>query len=127
MAQSQGLQILASVQDNNVLGDIEIQPAVVTPNSDGVNDALSIDFTVRRLSGVRPVTVRIYDLSGRLVSRLDTQKPLVAGKYVLDWAAEDQQGRLVPPGIYILRIDIDADSDLGVKQTGVQRLLHVAY
>ena len=127
LAQSQGLQILASVQDNNVLGDIEIQPAVVTPNGDGVNDALSIDFTVRRLSGVRPVTVRIYDLSGRLVSRLDTQKPLVAGKYVLDWAAEDQQGRVVPPGIYILRIDIDADSDLGVKQTGVQRLLHVAY
>ena len=127
LAQSQGLQILASVQDNKVLGDIEIQPAVVTPNSDGVNDALSIDFTVRRLSGVRPVTVRIYDLSGRLVRRLDTQKPLVAGKYVLDWAAEDQQGRVVPPGIYILRIDIDADSDLGVKQTGVQRLLHVAY
>ena len=127
LAQSQGLQILASVQDNNVLGDIEIQPAVVTPNGDGVNDALTIDFTVRRLSGERPVTVRIYDLSGRLVRRLDTQKPLVAGKYVLDWTAEDQQGRVVPPGIYILRIDIDADSDLGVKQTGVQRLLHVAY
>ena len=127
LAQSQGLQILASVQDNKVLGDIGIQPAVVTPNGDGVNDALTIDFTVRRLSGVRPVTVRIYDLSGRLVRRLDTQKPLVAGKYVLDWVAEDQQGWVVPPGIYILRIDIDADSDLGVKQTGVQRLLHVAY
>ena len=127
LAQSQGLQILASVQDNKVLGDIGIQPAVVTPNGDGVNDALGIDFTVRRLSGVRPVTVRIYDLSGRLMRRLDAQKPLVAGRYVLDWAAEDQQGRVVPPGIYILRIDIDADSDLGVKQTGVQRLLHVAY
>ena len=99
----------------------------MTPNGDGVNDALGIDFTVRRLSGVRPVTVRIYDLSGRLMRRLDAQKPLVAGRYVLDWAAEDQQGRVVPPGIYILRIDIDADSDLGVKQTGVQRLLHVAY
>ena len=34
---------------------------------------------------------------------------------------------LVSPGIYILRIDIDADSDRGVRQTGVQRLLHVAY
>ena len=99
----------------------------MTPNGDGINDALSIDFTVRRLSGVRPVTVRIYDLSGRLMRRLDVQKPLVAGRYVLDWAAEDQQGQVVPPGIYILRVDIDADSDLGVKQTGVQRLLHVAY
>ena len=127
LAQSQGLQILASVQDNNVLGDLGIQPEVVTPNGDGVNDALTIDFTVRRLSGVRPVKVRIYDLGGRLVRRLDAQKSLVAGKYVLDWVADDQQGRLVPPGIYILRIDIDADSHRGVRQTGVQRLLHVAY
>ena len=127
LAQSQGLQILASVQDNKVLGDLGIQPEVVTPNGDGVNDVLSIDFTVRRLSGARPVTVRIYDLGGRLMRRLDAQKPLVAGRYVLDWEAEDQQGRVVPPGIYILRIDIDADSDLGVKQTGVQHLLHVAY
>ena len=127
LAQSQGLQILASVQDNKVLGDLGIQPEVVTPNGDGVNDALTIDFTVRRLSGARPVKVRIYDLGGRLVRRLDTQKPLVAGEYVLDWAADDEQGRLVPPGIYILRIDIDADSDRDVRQTGVQRLLHVAY
>ena len=127
LAQSQGLQILASVQDNKVLGDLGIQPEVVTPNGDGVNDALTIDFTVRRLSGTRPVNVRIYDLGGRLVRRLDTQKPLVAGKYVLDWAADDEQGQLVPPGIYILRIDVDADSDRDVRQTGVQRLLHVAY
>jgi len=127
LAQSQGLQILASVQDNKVLGDLGIQPEVVTPNGDGVNDALTIDFTVRRLSGARPVKVRIYDLGGRLVRRLDTQKPLVAGEYVLDWVADDEQGQLVPPGIYILRIDIDADSDRDVRQTGVQRLLHVAY
>ena len=127
LAQSQGLQILASVQDNKVLGDLGVQPAVVTPNGDGVNDALTIGFTVRRLSGARPVKVRIYDLGGRLVRRLDTQKPLVAGEYVLDWAADDEQGQQVPPGIYILRIDIDADSDRDVRQTGVQRLLHVAY
>lgn len=127
LAHSEGLQILASVQDNNVLGDLAIQPAAVTPNGDGVNDALTIDFTVRRLSGERPVKVRIYDLSGRLVRRLDAHKPLVAGKYALAWQAEDQQGRVVPPGVYILRIDIDADSDRSVQQTGVQRLLHVAY
>ena len=127
LADSQGLQILASVQDNHVLGDIAIEPAVVTPNGDGANDALAIDFTVRRLSGTRPVAVRIYDLSGRLMRRLDTEKPLVAGKYALEWGAEDEQGRLVPPGIYILRIDVDADSDRGVQQTEVQRLLHVAY
>ncbi len=127
LAQSQGLQILASVQDDKVLGDLGIQPAVVTPNGDGVNDVLTVDFTVRRLSGERPVKVRIYDLGGRLVRRLDTQKSLVAGQYALAWATDDEQGQRVPPGIYILRIDVDADSDRDVRQTGVQRLLHVAY
>ena len=127
LAQSEGLQILASVQDDKVLGDLGVQPEVVTPNGDGINDALTIDFTVRRLSGVRPVKVRIYDLGGRLVRRLDAHKPLVAGKYELDWAAQDEQGQMVPPGVYILRIDVDADSDRGVRQTGIQRLLHVAY
>ena len=127
LAQSGGLQIVASVQDDKVLGDLGIQPEVVTPNGDGINDALTIDFTVRRLSGARPVKVRIYDLGGRLVRRLDVHKPLVAGQYGIDWAAQDEQGQVVPPGVYILRIDVDADSDRGVRQTGVQRVLHVAY
>ena len=127
LAHSEGLQIVASVQDDKVLGDLGILPAVVTPNGDGVNDALTIAFTVRRLSGARPVKVRIYDLSGRLVRRLDAHKPLVAGQYALDWAAQDEQGQVVPPGVYILRIDVDADSDRAVRQTGVQRLLYVAY
>ena len=34
---------------------------------------------------------------------------------------------LLPPGIYILRIDVDTDSSSRVKNTVVQRLLHVAY
>ncbi len=127
LAQTQGLQILASVLDNKVLGDVQIQPAVVTPNGDGVNDAMTFDFTIRRLSGVRPVKVQIYDLSGRAVRILDVQKPIVAGKYSIDWAADDERGQVVPPGIYILRINVDADSDSQVQQTGIQHLLHVAY
>jgi hypothetical protein len=127
LAQGQGLQILASAQDNKVLDDVGIQPPVVTPNGDGVNDAMRFDFAVRRLSGVRPVEVRIYDLSGRLVRNLDVQRPVVSGTYSVDWAADNEQGDKVPPGIYILRIDVDTDSDSRVRQTGIQRLLHVAY
>ena len=88
---------------------------------------MTFDFTVRRLSGVRPVKVQIYDLSGRAVRILDVQKPIVAGKYSIDWAADDERGQVVPPGIYILRINVDADSDSQVQQTGIQHLLHVAY
>ena len=35
---------------------------------------------------------------------------------------------MVPPGIYILRIDMSMRIRIAdVRQTGVQRLLHVAY
>ena len=127
LAQTQGLQILASASDSKVLDDVAINPPVVTPNGDGVNDAMTFDFSVYRLTGVRPVTVQIFDLSGRPVRILDTLQPVVAGRYSIDWAADDQQGQVVPPGIYILRIDVDVDSNSRVSQTGVQRLLHVAY
>ncbi len=127
LAQTQGLQILASVQDNKVLGNLEISPPVVTPNGDGVNDVMSFDFTVRRLDAARPVKVQIYDLSGRLVRILDVLQPTVAGSYSVDWAADDKQGQMVPPGIYILRLDVDADSQSSVQQTGMQRLLYVSF
>jgi hypothetical protein len=127
LAQTQGLRILASVLDNKILGDVDIRSAVATPNGDGVNDAMTFNFTVRRLSGVRPVKVRIYDLGGRLVRILDVLRLIVAGTYSIDWAVDDEQGRVVPPGIYILRIDVDADSNSNVQQTEMQRLLHVAY
>jgi flagellar hook assembly protein FlgD len=82
---------------------------------------------VRRLSGVQPVDVKVFDLSGRLVRTLSVQRPTVAGTYSIEWLADDDRGRVVPPGIYVLRINVDADSNSAVKQTGVQRLLYVAY
>ena len=43
-------------------------PATVSPNGDGVNDQLEIEFTVLTIRGDRPVEVAIYDLSGRRVA-----------------------------------------------------------
>ena len=58
-----------------------------------------------------------------------TAPPSALGKVdeYFAWAADDENGRVVPPGIYLLRIDVAVDSDSEVKRTGVQRLLHVAY
>ena len=126
-AESQGLQILASVTDNKVLSDVKVLPPIVTPNGDGINDVTTFDFTVRRLSGVQPVDVQVFDLSGLLVRTLSVQRATVAGTYSVEWLADDDRGQVVPPGIYILRIDVETDSNSDVKQTGVQRLLYVAY
>ena len=88
---------------------------------------MNFDFSVRRLSGVRPVKVRIYDLGGRLVRVLDIQRPQVAGAYSIAWAADDEAGQVVAPGIYILRLAVDTDSNAEVAETAAQRALYVAY
>ncbi len=126
-AQSQGLQILSAANDNKILDDVEFSSPVITPNSDGINDALQVSFNVRRLSGERPVNVQIFDLSGRPVKLIKIQQAVVAGNYSLSWSADDQQGQVVPPGIYLLRLSVDVDSNSRIRQTQVQRVLHVVY
>jgi len=34
---------------------------------------------------------------------------------------------MVPPGIYILRLDVDAHSQSSVQQTAMQRVLYVSF
>lgn len=50
-----------------------------------------------------PITLRLYDLSGRLVSTLinKSQKP---GRYSLLWHERDDRGRKVATGVYFLRL-----------------------
>ncbi len=49
------------------------------------------------------VSVRIYDLAGRLVRRLAEDR-YVPGRYVEPWDGRDGQGQQVAPGIYFCRM-----------------------
>ncbi|MFC1573329.1 FG-GAP-like repeat-containing protein, partial [Candidatus Eisenbacteria bacterium] len=51
-----------------------------------------------------PTRLRVLDLEGRLVRTL-VDEPLQAGGHALEWDGRDGQGRLVPAGLYLLRLD----------------------
>ena len=116
--------VVLALERGELLGNIEADRAF-TPNGDGINDDLSVDFSLMRVGTSTPVKVEIFDLSGRLVSRLHDE-PAAAGRHAVAWNGADQSGALVPPGIYLLSIDIDVDSKAG-KTTTATRLVHVAY
>ena len=78
-----------------------------------------------RVRAETPLLAEIYDLSGRLVRQL-RDEPIAAGQHPLTWTGVDGSGTLVPPGIYLLRIDIDVDSNSS-KGATVNRLVHVVY
>ena len=98
----------------------------MTPNGDGINDALVLQFDVVRLSSARDVRMTIYDLSGRRVGEMVERRPDPRGSYELAWDGSDVSGQMVVPGIYIARIDVDVDSD-AARQTSVDRVVYVAY
>ena len=53
------------------------------------------------------VRAALYDVSGRLV-RVLAEEPLPAGKHARAWDRRDRSGRLVPSGIYFLRLEAGA-------------------
>ena len=117
--------VVLALEGKEVLGTIALDREVFTPNADGINDELSVRFPLTRVSRATPVQVQIYDLSGRLMREL-INEPLSTGLHTVPWTGVDTFGALVPPGVYLLRIAIDTDSD-SVKNTAVNRLVHVVY
>jgi hypothetical protein len=113
--------MLSDLPDNNqLIGDLSIAPALFTPNGDGINERLEISFVVFKLQNAAPV-VQIHDLAGRLVARL---APSAADRRQrFSWSGRDLSGKLVPPGSYLCRIVLGADSG----DDGALRVVSVAY
>jgi hypothetical protein len=107
----------------SLLDEFRILPSTITPNGDGINDEAEILFSVFKISAPREADVQIYTLSGRRVWR---QTQIVqSGRESLTWTGVDEAGNTVPPGIYICRLEIDADdADESAVRT---RLIAVAY
>ena len=82
---------------------------LITPNDDGVNDAFALPYGLFMLIQPAPVTLAIFDLQGRLVRR-DPLGANLSGQYLRVWDGTDSQGKLVPPGIYLYQIELDADT-----------------
>jgi hypothetical protein len=117
--------VVLALEKGEVLGNIEVASAIITPNGDGINDEIAVGFSLMRVGTSVPLQVRIYDLSGRLVRQLRDES-ISTGRHTVVWTGVDQSGALVPPGIYLLRIDIDVNSDSSTG-TLVDRLVHVVY
>ncbi|MBT3343155.1 MAG: hypothetical protein HN712_05425 [Gemmatimonadetes bacterium] len=106
-----------SGQGRELVDNVGLQPNPFSPNTDGVNDALNISYDVLRLISPGTVTVEVHDLSGRRLAVLQDAE-LTSGGYSVQWTGRDDEDNLVPPGIYLLRLSVDAD-DRNSTQTHV--------
>jgi hypothetical protein len=102
------LSIAGERVNEGVLGDIILESSTFTPNGDGVNDVLQIDYVVLKVTEPTAVRVLIHDLAGRLVREVYDGADR-AGRYARSWDGLDTGGQRVAPGHYLCRIEVEAD------------------
>ena len=101
---------------SRVLSSARAVPRLFTPNDDGINDDTVIEFMLAKVSAPREVRVGLYDLSGHKVRDLEVGR-LAAGAYFRDagaipglWDGTNSSGKLVLPGMYLFRVEVELDT-----------------
>ena len=123
-AASSGTTVLSSqlLGGGRLLDSVEVQPNPFTPNGDGVNDELSVRYDLVSVTAAIPVSIRVYDLSGRMLTAI-SESVERSGRYEESWDGRDAQGRLLAPGLYLLRIEADGDAE-NARQARVVSLVY---
>ena len=102
------LRVLAYAASlGSILGEVSVEPALLTPQGDGVNDEMEISYVLFQVLELTEVAVEVFELSGERVRRLSLQTR-GAGRHSVRWDGRDDGGRVVAPGIYLARIEVNA-------------------
>ena len=111
--ESDGIAVKTSLSSSLVFAP-QIGPNPFTPNGDTFNDVVNISYKLLRVTSQVPVSVAIFDLSGRLVKQIYAGD-IPIGEYSHSWDGTDHSNRLVPPGLYLYRIAVDIQAEEGIK------------
>jgi len=87
-------------------------PNPFSPDGDGFEDQTIISFIIPFKS---ELTLKIYNVRGRLVRTLVDKAPQVSGE--ITWDGKDDDGKIVRAGIYILYLKTSGSSNLSKKTT----------
>jgi hypothetical protein len=106
----------------NVVNPPIITPNPFTPNGDGINDEITFTFNLFLLLEEVEVELAIYDLSGRRLAQLQTGESS-AGKLEVKWGGHNDEGEMVPPGLYLYRLLVDSDNT-STERSGTLSLVY---
>jgi len=122
---SSSLVVVAELGDVPLLGAVDVEPATITPNGDGVNDEASVRVTVYHVEGRHRLGVGVFDLSGRRVRDISLDSEHPSGEHSVVWDGRDDAGQVLPPGMYIVRVHLPTDA--GASGTTVTRIVNLVY
>lgn len=88
------------------LSRFNLGAGVVTPNGDGRNDDLVLQYDLVFLIEPARVGITVHDLAGRLVHTF-LQEEQAAGSYLATWSEAHE----LPPGHYIVRLHVETQAE----------------
>lgn len=93
---------------------LSIEPNPFSPDGDGFEDETVFRYTLPMESNL---TIRIYDVRGRLMKTVVDDEPRVSGE--IRWEGKDDENRTVRIGIYVVLAEAAGDSYSQKKTTVV--------
>ena len=107
-AAGNSLTVGGTIEDRLFTG-IHFSSSVITPNGDNTHDELKLNYTLLKITSPVEVQVTTHSLIGTPVRSLYNQMDL-SGPQEIRWDGRDDEGRLVPPGLYLIRITANTDA-----------------
>jgi hypothetical protein len=96
-------------EENGLTPHVSFEPDAFSPDLDGFNDQFLIHY--RTCNEYCAVTIKIFDIHGRYIFTLvNNEIPDSEGTY--KWNGEDETGRLLKPGVYIVTVVIVYDNGI---------------
>lgn len=122
------LVVVAQPPQKELFRDLAVVPSVFTPNGDDRNEQTRASFILLSVGAGTAVAVEVYDLSGRLLRRLQEERDSSAGLYQIPWDGRDEGGRLVAPGMYVVKVKLaGSTAGSGLDRVEALRSVAVAY
>ena len=107
---------------NPLVDEMRPRTVVFTPNGDGVNDLFEVSYNLLKLTRPVPVFFEIFDLNGRRVRQGHSGMDL-SGQHIRLWDGRDDRGERVRPGLYLYRLQVQADAKTE-SRSGIVSVAH---
>ena len=99
--------VIGALGAGDVVEDLQVSPNPFTPNGDGINDVAQVGFSLFKVYEARSLKLRIFRLDGTRMRTVAMRA--LGGRQNFTWDGRDDNGALVPPGLYLAQIEVDAD------------------
>ncbi len=100
------------------IGSVGVMPSPFSPDGDGVDDLLQVDYRLPQPGG--ELTLAVYDANGIKQADLVSRQKQNQDHGTLFWKGTNRSGRVLPAGIYIVFMEYRSGmTTLKVKKTAV--------